>query len=560
MELPPVFRPVALVASALALICSRANAAEGSPLELPKYTVTTERELPPQETWYYTRIAGQEVLSSASRRRTEEMARDITERLHALDLTGTALVPKPRVPPRILITGRSEQFLNLAPHALESGETDPESASLGGPESPILVINAAARSLDVTTTTRDPEEEPGTAEASTPATREADATRRLQTGYFRTVLAQPRPPLPPWFVEGLAQILAWARITESSVTLGFVEDPNKRGAIGGIDREPGHRTLGNVSHESTAVRDSLADDLDFNAALAHSALFSMPELFSSDLHTFPGTARAAQLVRWQKQCHAFVHWGLFGDYGRNEKQFLAFMKRLQAEPLTEHLFQECFGMNYAGGLATLRNHIEMTRVKVVGVKADPGQKLPPAPSVEVREATPLEVARLKSIAYTAGGQPEKAREELVLAYRRGERDPLLFAELGLAELAAGDTGRARKFLEAAAAGKAVNPRAHVELARLRLAEAQAKPEAGSKLSSAQVARVIEPLRLARSQPPPLPETYALLGDAWTASSIPPPTAHLELLQEGLRLFPHDAGLRARFESLAAAQPPAPAAK
>lgn len=120
----------------------------GPVVELPTYTVTVEPEMPTPETWYYTRIAGQEVLSSASPRRTEEMARNITQLVHALELTGTPLVPKPKIPLRIFIAGRPDQFLSLAPHALESGETDPESASLGGADSPVLVINAAAHSLD----------------------------------------------------------------------------------------------------------------------------------------------------------------------------------------------------------------------------------------------------------------------------------------------------------------------------------------------------------------------------------------------------------------------------
>ena len=554
MEISPVSRPAAMAAACFALLFGGRLAAEEPALELPKYAVTTGRELPPPETWYYTRIAGQEVLSSASRRRTEDIARDIAQLLHALDLTGTGLLPKPKVPLRIFIAGRPDQFLALAPRVLESGETDPESATFGGTESPILVINAAARSLDSEAAA--PDEATGTADARTSTMRATDAIRRLQTGYFRTVLAQQRPALPPWFIEGVAQVLAWARVTENSVTLGFVEDPNQTGPVGGIDRQPGRRAFSDVHHEFIPGRDSLAYDLDFNAALSHSALFPMPELFAADLHTFPGKENYAKLLRWQKQCHAFVHWGLFGDYGKNKKQFLAFMKRLQAEPLTEQLFKESFRMGYAEALTTLRNHIDMTRVTFVGVKADKGQKLPPAPPIEVREATPFEVAHLKSIAYTAGGQPGMAREELILAYRRGERDPNLLADLGLAELAGGDEERARKFLEAAFTGKAVGPRAHVELARLRFAEAQAAPAAaGGRLDAAQVARVLEPLKLAHSQPPPLPETYRLLGAACQAGELPPSPAQRQLLDEGSRLFPRDAEL----EKLRAALPPLPPA-
>lgn len=544
MPLPRAVWATAWIVGAALRLTGQEKPVNAQPVNLPEFNVVGERELPPPETWYYTRIAGQEVLSSASRTRTADMARDITELLHALDLTGTTLLPKPKTPLRIVIVGRADEFATIAPHALESGEIDPESTTLGGPESPILVINATARAFDALDTPDSPDEEPGTETGKTPAMRAANAIRHLQISYFRAVLAQQRPVLPPWFIEGLAQVLAWVRITENSVTLGFIEDPNKTGQVGGIDRAPGRRAMTDVSHESTALRDSLAFDLDFNAALAHSALLPMPELFTGDLRSFPGTANSARLVRWQKQCHAFVHWGLFGDYGKNQKQFLAFMQRLQTEPLTEKLFQENFGMNYTSALAALRTHVEMTRVTVVGVKADKGQKLPPAPSVEVREATPLEVARLKSILYTAGGQPEKAREELILAYRRGERSPDLVAELGQAELALGKRDRAAYYLTLATKAKTTRTRAYLTLARLRLEDWLAKPQGKEgKLSYEQLLGVLEPLLLARSQAPRTPEIYRVFAEAWTRADSPVPPQHLALVDEGVALFPDDGALR-----------------
>ena len=63
----------------------------------------------------------------------------------------------------------------------------------------------------------------------------------------------------------------------------------------------------------------------------------------------------------------------------------------------------------------------------------------------------------------------------IAPYVRGERDPRLLAALGLDEKLAGHDERARKFLEAAAAGIAVRARAWLELARLRFDDAKAKP-------------------------------------------------------------------------------------
>jgi len=138
----------------------------------------------------------------------------------------------------------------------------------------------------------------------------------------------------------------------------------------------------------------------------------------------------------------------------------------------------------------------------------------------------------------------------------------------------------------------VRPRAYLELARLRLDESLAAPAgADGKLSPAQVAAILDPLYTARAQPPPMPEVYALIAKVWRHSASPPKPEHLNILLEGTLFFPKDtdlisqaAGLmiqsgdhqmaqklinlgitvspdtatRARFESLQAQLPPAPA--
>jgi hypothetical protein len=544
----PLLRAVwatALVLGAAMRLSGQDKPANTAPVNLPEFNVVAERELPPPETWYYAKIAGQEVLSSASQRRTEQLATDLARLLHALELSGTRLLPTTPAPLRIVITGETEQFNSLASRALESGIEDPETAMLGRPEQPVLVINAAAHALDFSARDQDANTESGSEDAAAPAVRAANATRNLQLGYLRVRLAQPRPPLPPWLIEGVAQVLAWARITETSVTLGQVEDPNETGAIGRADREPGRVVQGDLQHRATPFRDSLSDQLDFNAALAHSALFPLEELFAGDLRKFPGTENADRLLRWKKQCHAFVHWGLFGDLGRNSANFLTFTRRLRTEPLTEKLFQECFGMNYAAGTQALRVHVERTRSKVHGVKANKGETLPPASPIEVRPATLLEIARLKAHAFAASGQLDRAREELILAYRRGERSPDLVAELGTVEHALGRPDRAAHYLGIAVKAKTTRTRAYVALAQLRLEERLATPQGkDGKLSHEQLLGVLEPLLLARTQAPRTPEVYTLFADAWAKTAATPPAPHLALVDEGVQLFPNDAALRA----------------
>jgi hypothetical protein len=118
----------------------------------------------------------------------------------------------------------------------------------------------------------------------------------------------------------------------------------------------------------------------------------------------------------------------------------------------------------------------------------------------------------------------------------------LLAALGLQERGAGEPARARKFLEAAVRAKAIRPRAYLELARLRFADAAAQPAAGEKFSPEQTAAILSVLFAARSQPPPLPEVYEAIGDAWDRCVVSPTAAHLAVLDEGVRYFPRNATL------------------
>jgi hypothetical protein len=217
----------------------------------------------------------------------------------------------------------------------------------------------------------------------------------------------------------------------------------------------------------------------------------------------------------------------------------------------------------------------------------------PPPPLALRDATQSEIGRIKGEALMMAGNTTKAHAELIAPYIRGERDPALLASLGLHEHEAGEDDRARKFLEAAVAGKAVRSEAYYELARYRFADAMAKPGgANGALSAAQTSAVIDLLLTARKQPPAAPGVYDLMAETWGRSTVTPKRDDIIALVEGVRLYPGrlklayqtaalsadagmldvahsladhgikyapDAGSRTRFEDLKKKLPPAPAA-
>lgn len=527
-----LLRRAAWATALLAGACARLSAQDAvnsKPVTLPDFNVYGERELPPPETWLYARIEGFEVLSNASASRTRDLATELQRYAYALNLVWPVARPGGTGTASLIICGADRKFDTFLPAPLQKAERAFTAYSQRDREFSLLLLDEQTRSLslalvDVATTTTAPaateggggDTESETTEAGVDTGFQVDPQQQLNRQYVHYLLAGLAQKPAPWLAEGLAQLCTSLRITETEISLGRVENPN----------------------ETVASR----TDRDFNAALATRALMPMAELFAVQ----PDSVTSASPLdnRWAKQCYAFVHWGLYGDLGKNQKAFLRFLVRSERDGVSEKLFQECFQQDYDKMLFTLRAHIEQTRSKVGGVRAAKGEKIPWPPAVEVRPATESEIARLKADAYTLTGHPEQAREALILAYRRGERDPSLLAALGAAEFRAGERERARKFLEAAAKANAPRPRAYLALAQLRLDERLAKPQAANgKISYEQLLGVLEPLLTARQLTPRLPDTYELFAAAWSHCATPPPAQHLALLDEGLQLFPQNEKLR-----------------
>jgi hypothetical protein len=91
------------------------DVSKDKPLELPTYTVTDSRELPPPEPWLYGRIPGFEVLSNASEKSTKRLVGDFQRFFLALSLVWPGVQQKTAVPTSLIICGRGGKFDGFIP-------------------------------------------------------------------------------------------------------------------------------------------------------------------------------------------------------------------------------------------------------------------------------------------------------------------------------------------------------------------------------------------------------------------------------------------------------------
>ena len=459
-------------------------------IELPKFEVTDSRVLPPPEKWLYAEIPGFEILSNMSRRGTERFVKDFLLLQEAMNVIMPGLRAGPvAVPTSLILTGRGDAF-----SAFDPANRDDRSRNtiyLRDNERAAIVVDFELAELQLADNT----------------TIESDPYRSFYGEFFRFIIrrnSSTKPP--PWFEEGLVQLFAAIDFQKKWVTFAMIGD-----GFGG---------------EKTG---------DFNRLLNTRALLPMADLLA-DPPRRVGTF-------WSAQAYAFVHMCLYGRNQKYQRQFLQFVTRLGREPLSEALFKECFGMDYKKMALELRGYIGFTDHKYMQFVAKKGQALPDPPPFELRDAPDAVVGRIKVEALRLGGKSNAARNALIAPYVRGERDPRLLAALGLNEKLAGNTDRARKFLEAASIAKVDRARAYLELARLRLEAARATPRGSDgRLDEGQVSSVLTPLFTARKTPPPMADVYAQIAETWAVSEAAPQAEHFEVVLEGVRIFPRDTAL------------------
>lgn len=522
----------AALAGGLAVqLAAQDTAPSGPVVELPKFVVTDNRELPPAEAWRYGEIQGFEILSNASDKTTQRLIRDFEMFKTALGYVWP-LPNRGNGPASLILCGRGNKFDAFKPK--EKGGSDKVLASLflKNKDQTAIVIDLQSSSLNLSNF--DTTDDASTGTDSTQVSVEHD--KQLYREYVRFLLSKSEPRLPAWLEEGMAQIIMRMKVDKKEIIVGELEDPNLVSAAAGQIAAV-NALLGADDPNGIPLPGAPAEDRDFNAALQRRRLVPLDQFFAVTPDSPEANNPLGNNV-WAKQAYAFVHLCLYGEGKRYQKPFTQFVVRTSKEPVSEELFKQCFGKSYKDMLIVLRGYIDFTNYeKQMFVAKGKDAGLPDPPKLQLRDATEAEVGRIKGEALLLAGNKTKAHAELTAPYIRGERDPRLLAAIGLHEKTGGQEERARKFLEAAVKAKVPNPRAYIEFARYRYADALAQPGVGDKFSAEQVNGVVSLLLSARTLPPALPDTYELMADTWIRSAAPAKRDDVVFLIEGARGFP-----------------------
>ncbi len=498
----------------------------GPVVELPKFVVTDSRDLPPPEAWRYAELPGFEVLTNAPDSATKRLLNDFDLFRRALDLA----FPIPRrsaAPTALILCGRGGKFDLFAPNEKLAAGAARASLFLSAPGRTAIVLDLQSSVIDLSDSPSDDTTRSQTSFA-------VDHHKQLYREYVHFLLSQNPPRPPAWLEEGLAQIVMAMQFDKDSITFGQLEDPNLVSTGKGLAQATSGLNAAGAD-ELMEFPTAPVEDRDFNAALKEKALMPLPKLFGVS-HDSPEARSSLGNNGWSKQCYAFVHYCLYGEGGKHQKEFAQFVARTAREPLSEALFKECFKVGYTDMLRNIRSYCETPVYQYRQFKLTGNQLA--TTDVPLRDATQAEIGRIKGETLALAGHADRARMALIAPYTRGEADPRLLAALGLFERASGEDQRARKFLEAAATGKVTRPDALLELARLRYAAALAAPAGkDNHLSAAQTTDVIAPLLIARQQPPSLIGIYELAADAWVHSEAKPTRNDVGVLIAGIRELP-----------------------
>ncbi len=500
---------IALAALVAGAAAQEPDVASGPAVQLPPMIVEDSAKLPP---WLYARVDGAEFLSRCSTRTTRGYVETRQARLQLLEW----LVPREfflqlDVPGITVLY--SQKLRSGAQEKMIEEVLRTRSRNRGGNSDVGALPNMMLDDRDATGVFAYIDEEEFESKGLTVA-----------TDYVHFLLERRTPRLPEWLREGITTIYS-----QSTLEKRIVIDP----------------LLWVSPMETSALR---AESGRPRALLAASDFFSAATWREEAGRSLRGRTLRAQSA-------LFVRWALEPRHGMREA-FWRFAARAAEEPVSEAMFEACFGFGFSDWRDRLSDYLPVAVSERLTLTPP---DFPRAARVAIRPATASEIARLRgewerlSIALVRRRYPEfgdhyvgQARRTLQRAHDSGDRDARLFALLGLCEVDAGNDAGAREFLERAVAERVVRPRAYYELARLRLAELTREGGAAREFEAEEIAPVLEPLRRGLAQAPPMADAFALLADVWARCGTAPPERDWALLAAGARHQAHDPRVAGRI--------------
>ncbi len=563
----------------------------GPTVQLPDFDVRDLPLVPEPERWRYAALPGIEVLSEVGDRATSDLLTQFIVRKGDLDFAARAIgrilgdavaLPDgelPAAPPLLVLLVKDASRLDdFCP-----GYSRRTPAATAGvtlhfrrAETSVIVFDAGDRVLNLPSLARESlqnlsraiaDSRPSNARDLDETTiseyirnthaevsKSVDAPRALAREYVRLLWSRSAVPFPPWFEEGIAQLLAPVARDQNAIILGRLDSPDLGVPL--LSYQEWHLKVheawrlmterNNVAADALQALFLTAEDPEctFNRELRFRTLLPLEQLFAP-----PSDAGSRYPIGsvWAKQCEAFVHYCLFGEKEVHRAGLARWIAALQrSEPPTADLFEKSFGLNWDAFGHKLREYTADGPVfRPVRLRLKEGSAS--AATVTLRAATDAETGRMKSLALLAAGQTQAARAFAAATYIRGARTTDFLATLGIVESAAGNSERALRLLTALEPQLTAHPRALIELSRLRVASARARHAAA--LSDDDTVAALTPLLKAHSQSPALADVYVQIARVWEASSFRPDARHLELLANAVQQFPDQGELIIRTTRL-----------
>lgn len=540
---PHARRPWVVVGVVLNLLAGAARAADAAddapndiPIELSTVTVDSTRLDPvkldiPRDEWDWRAgsIGEIEFLTSASPEETQRLLTRFYEFTQLLEWMVPQWQRPAGRPLRLVLCGARNSFDTLRPIAAENSLRDAVTAYLPDDYGAIIVADLEARELELLEThglireggftslngeTTDDSDSIGPPElAMDSAGMTVRALEFMRRDYVRDLMASRGLQPPAWLSEGMAQLIATARVENGKARLGRLEMTTIRTQSGGQTSDSGQIS-------------------DLSLFFTRRALLPLTQFFAIDYHD--PEYRNPIGSTYSGQALGFVHYCLYGNKGRHQQAFMQWIQHLSTGgPATEEAFATCFGISTQKMNLQLRGYLTGGRYASPVTAAEP---LPPVPEVELRAATPAEIARTKAQVHRLTGRTAEARAVLETALTRGFVDAPLLNTLGALELDEGHPAAAREAF--ARAGEIAPPDPWS-----RLLSVEARLAGQDQLAKAEAKRCIVDLLTARNElSVPTSRIPRLLATTMVLGGLKPDAGFTQLLQESLRRFPRDEAL------------------